>query len=55
MTQFLTTLLDPRMNLLTANPRRLPLARHLANAALTSATANRCYVAIPTVLAHLPS
>ena len=54
LTQFLTTLLDPRMILLTANPRRLPLAPHLAHAALTPATANRCYVAIPAVLAHLP-
>ncbi len=54
LTQFLTTLLDPRMILLTTSPRRLPLAPHLSIAALTSVTANRCYIAIPTVLAHLP-
>jgi hypothetical protein len=50
----LTTLLDPRLLLLTPNPRRLPLSPALGFAALTPSASNKAYVAVPAALAHLP-
>ncbi|KAG7284577.1 hypothetical protein NEMBOFW57_010955 [Staphylotrichum longicolle] len=54
LTRSLTTLLDPRLFLFTAEARRLPLSPSLGHAVLTPSTSNRAYVAIPAALAHLP-
>lgn len=53
-THALTTLLDPRLLLLTPNPRRLPLPPTQGFAALTAAASNKSYIAVPAALAHLP-
>ncbi|KAK4141459.1 uncharacterized protein C8A04DRAFT_14063 [Dichotomopilus funicola] len=53
----LTTLLDPRLYLLTPNPRRVPVLPKGSNARsaiLTPSPSNRSYIAVPTCLAHLP-
>ncbi|KAL2135132.1 hypothetical protein VTI74DRAFT_9725 [Chaetomium olivicolor] len=54
MTRSLTALLDPRLLLFTTEPRLLRLSRALGTAALTDATSNRAYIAVPAALAHLP-
>jgi hypothetical protein len=50
----LTTLLDPRLLILTPSPRRLPLSPALGFAALTPSGSNKAYIAVPAALAHLP-
>ncbi|KFY47142.1 hypothetical protein V495_02079 [Pseudogymnoascus sp. VKM F-4514 (FW-929)] len=52
--QSLTTLLDPRLILLTVNLRNLPLSPALGGAALTQSASNTGYIAVPAALAHLP-
>ncbi|KAK0744777.1 heterokaryon incompatibility protein-domain-containing protein, partial [Apiosordaria backusii] len=55
MISCLTTLLDPRLPLLTTSTRLLPLPSSLGGAAFTPPTSNRSYIAIPAAVAHLPA
>jgi hypothetical protein len=53
--RFLTLLLDPRLPFLTINPRRLAIGPGPADSAIVPAVSNRCWIAVPAAVAHLPA
>lgn len=53
LTRFLTCVLDPRLAILTVNPRRVALGN--GDYAMTTSTSNRAWVAIPAATAHIPA
>ncbi|KAH8901810.1 hypothetical protein BR93DRAFT_973219 [Coniochaeta sp. PMI_546] len=53
--RFLACLLDPRLIFFTTSPRRLPVGPGPADWAIVPTISNRCWVAVPKAVAHLPS
>ena len=53
--RFLSLLLDPRLQFLTISPRRLSIGPKSSNSAILPAVSNRCWIAVPAAVAHLPA